>query len=100
MLTSKEEADLLASLKFSSDYESWVALMYSCRTKKYEQLDAVAARLEMLEDPVVPSSKSTCNIKGSSDLIACKADYYYQRYVTLVWIVDTDSRARSVLLFD
>ncbi|KAK9823965.1 hypothetical protein WJX72_006697 [[Myrmecia] bisecta] len=64
MLTSEEEAEMRLQQKFPEE-NSWLELLYRAKCKKYDQQDTIAATLEELERPALPSTSDEA--EGPSD---------------------------------
>ncbi|KAE8124690.1 hypothetical protein FH972_019555 [Carpinus fangiana] len=81
MLTCVEETSLLSSLHFGPE-DGWLLSFYSCLIKKYDKESVVEAKFRVLENESCISDSSDSSIKrtlkGNTDLLACKAEYYHQ----------------------
>ncbi|KRH26164.1 hypothetical protein GLYMA_12G156300v4 [Glycine max] len=81
MLTCEEEANLISSLQFGSE-DGWLYSFYSCLIKKYDKENVVEAKFRDLENESCKSDQSDSSflrtLKSNTDLLACKAEYYYQ----------------------
>ncbi|XP_073103970.1 anaphase-promoting complex subunit 6 isoform X2 [Elaeis guineensis] len=81
MLTCEEESSLLSSLQFGKD-DRWLSTFYSCLIKKHDKEHVVEAKFRELERETCAISSSNSSfghtLRNNSDLLACKAEYYYQ----------------------
>ncbi|XP_078177095.1 anaphase promoting complex 6 isoform X1 [Carex rostrata] len=81
MLTCEEEKRLLSSLNFRKE-DQWLYAHYSCMISKHEKSSVLEAKFRDLEEGTsgvsFSNSSSNKSPKYNADLMACKAEYYYQ----------------------